>query len=34
MLDDHLHACVPVDVKAGRTDSFEKLREALNQYMR
>ena len=34
VLDDHMHACVLGDVRAGRTDSFEKLRDALNQYMR
>ena len=34
VLDDHMDACILIDVQQGKTDSFDRLREALNQYMR
>ncbi len=34
VLDDHMKQCILVDVRKGRTDTFEKLRKAINQYIK
>lgn len=34
VMDDHIKQCILVDVQEGRTDSFEKFRKALNQYIK
>ena len=34
ILDDHMKQCILEDIQNGKTDSFEKLRKALNLYMK
>ena len=34
VMDDHMTACILDDVANGKTESFAKLRDALNQYMK
>ena len=34
VMDDHMNACILEDVANGKTESLQKLRDALNQYMK
>lgn len=34
VLDDHMTSCILDDVRQGKLESYEKLRDALNQYVK
>jgi DNA-binding FrmR family transcriptional regulator len=34
ILDDHMKQCVLEDIREGKTDSYDNLKKAIDQYMR
>jgi DNA-binding FrmR family transcriptional regulator len=34
ILDDHMKQCVLEDIREGKTDSYENLKKAIDQYMK